>query len=66
MYSTALVVLTLPIGFVVSAFLISRLVLSRAIAFGLKKDAVAKTVQDILIKSYVWFSLFSFPILSSR
>lgn len=65
-YVTALLVLFIPIGFLISAFMISRLVLYCALRAGLKGEAVSRSLRDILLKSLVWLFLFLFPILSAR
>lgn len=65
-YVAALVVLTIPIGFVLFAMLVKQLIFRCAVNAGLNPEHVSKTLWDILLKSLVWFSLFSFPILSAR
>ena len=65
-YVTSLVVLTVPIGFVCFAMLMRLLILRCAVNAGLNREHVSKTLWDILLKSLVWFSLFSFPILTAR
>lgn len=65
-YVVTLLVLVSPLIFVVVAYSVSRLVLLCAIRANMHQDAVSKSLRDILLKSMVWFSLFSFPILASR
>lgn len=65
-YISMLLALCLPIGFVGTALIFSRLVLACAESRGFDRDLVFNTLQDIVVKSFVWFSLFSFPILSAR
>lgn len=65
-YVSALLVLTVPMAFILIAMVACRLVFHNAVKAGLCSDLVLKTLRDIYIKSMVWFSLFSFPILSAR
>jgi hypothetical protein len=67
-YVTALLVLTAPAVFALIALCVSRLVLALALRRRLShvnSDAVSMSLRDIMLKSFVWFSLFSFPILAT-
>lgn len=68
-FVTALLVLTFPMIFVFLAIGVSRLVLAlaaRTNISSLNLEAMSKSLQDIVLKSLVWFSLIFFPILASR
>ena len=69
-YVTALLVLTLPILFGLFAFGVSQLVLYRAQRVNFltikNRKQMSLSARDILLKSFVWFCLLSFPSLSSR
>ena len=68
-YAKLILVMVVPIGFVIFTMFVNRLILFFALRCGVKsmsRELVTKSLQDMTLKSCVWFSLFSFPILASR
>ena len=69
-YLKQLLILVIPIAFVITAITINRIILyfiyrNVALKESNKQEFAERQLRNISLKSFIWFLLFSFPILTA-